>query len=93
MHKLYNEMFEYAELLQEIDVARIQINDHWVVMETRERGVPIACEKMGHRCSVSNDDKLTECARIDEQTVETNFYFLHPQAHALKIEEFVSAAM
>jgi FkbM family methyltransferase len=49
--------------------------------------------EIGYRCFVSRNGKLEEFARIDEQTVETNFFFLHPQVHALKIKEFVSAAM
>lgn len=46
---------------------------------------------MGYRCFVSKNDRLAASARMDEQTVDTNFFFLHPGAHAAIIEELATA--
>jgi len=45
---------------------------------------------MGYRCFVSRDNRLTELANMDDQTSETNFFFLHPVAHAAKIKELTA---
>ena len=38
--------------------------------------------KFGYRCFEAQDSKLNEFIEIDDTTVQTNFFFLHPQQHA-----------
>jgi FkbM family methyltransferase len=40
---------------------------------------------LGYRCFTIAGDRLRELARMDESTVETNFFFLHGEKHATKI--------
>lgn len=42
---------------------------------------------IGYLCFVIRDDKLLEFQHMDENTIETNFIFLHKEKHALKITE------
>jgi FkbM family methyltransferase len=37
---------------------------------------------LGYRCFVSKADRLVEFSRMDDNTVETNFFFLHSSKHA-----------
>jgi FkbM family methyltransferase len=41
--------------------------------------------KSGYRCFTVSAGKLVEFSEMDENTVETNFFFLHPERHARKI--------
>ncbi|MSU34527.1 MAG: FkbM family methyltransferase [Pedosphaera sp.] len=40
---------------------------------------------LGYRCFVGREGRLTELKAMDENTSETNFFFLHGAAHASKI--------
>ena len=43
---------------------------------------------LGYRCySITDQGKLREFQRMDESTVETNFFFLDPQRHAKQLKE------
>lgn len=46
--------------------------------------------EIGYKCFVCRAGKLEEFPAMDEQTVETNFVFLHPEIHARKIKETTS---
>lgn len=46
---------------------------------------------IGYRCFVRKDNALTEFRHMDEQTVETNFFFLHTHAHAAKVKAFAKS--
>jgi FkbM family methyltransferase len=37
---------------------------------------------IGYRCFAASGDKLVEFVSMDENTTETNFFFLHPDKHA-----------
>jgi FkbM family methyltransferase len=39
----------------------------------------------GYKCYAIRNSKLAEFGRMDENTVETNFFFLHPDRHAAQI--------
>lgn len=39
----------------------------------------------GYRCFIASGEKLKEIIRIDEGTVETNFFFLHEKKHSERI--------
>ena len=41
---------------------------------------------LGYRCFVNREDRLVEFPTMADNTVETNFFFLHPLAHAAKID-------
>ena len=43
----------------------------------------------GYRCFIARGMKLVEVSEIDEDTVETNFFFLHSVKHAEKIDLLV----
>ncbi len=43
-------------------------------------------EGLGYRCFTVQRDRLKEFCCMDEDTTETNFFFLHREAHAAKIE-------
>lgn len=40
---------------------------------------------IGYRCFTVAGEKLAEFGLVDEETVETNFFFLHPEKHSAKI--------
>jgi FkbM family methyltransferase len=42
----------------------------------------------GYRCFTAHEDKLVEFDNMDDQTVETNFFFLHEEKHSDKIKRF-----
>ncbi len=44
---------------------------------------------VGYDCFVLNEDKLTTFSRVDEETIETNFFFLHREKHAAKVKALV----
>jgi FkbM family methyltransferase len=44
----------------------------------------------GYRCHTIQEGRLVRFRRMDENTVQTNFFFLHPDQHAAKIEALVS---
>lgn len=37
--------------------------------------------KIGYQCYVINDKKLKLFTKVDENTIETNYFFLHKQKH------------
>lgn len=39
------------------------------------------CAPLGYQCYVINDGKLREFGRVDEETVETNYFFLHREKY------------
>lgn len=41
----------------------------------------------GYRCFAVEDGGLREVSKIDDQTVETNFFFLHAEKHSQEISE------
>lgn len=41
---------------------------------------------MGYRCFIVKDNRLVEFFTVDEQTIETNFFFLHAEKHKEKIK-------
>lgn len=43
--------------------------------------------KIGYLCFVIRENKLDNFIRMDEETVETNFLFLHKEKHAQQIQE------
>lgn len=43
--------------------------------------------QFGYECYISSNGKLNLINQIDEDTVETNFFFLHPIEHADKIKK------
>lgn len=43
----------------------------------------------GYRCFTADGGKLDEFFTMNENTVETNFFFLHPEKHKAQIAEFV----
>ena len=46
----------------------------------------------GYTCYRAETDRLIRFESMDEETVETNFYFLHEDAHAMQLNRFVSAS-
>jgi FkbM family methyltransferase len=42
-------------------------------------------ESIGYRCFSIHENKLKPFLRMDENTIETNFYFLHTKKHKTKI--------
>lgn len=42
---------------------------------------------VGYKCFVIKEDKLRKFVRVDEETVETNYFFLHSQKHMKIIQE------
>jgi FkbM family methyltransferase len=44
----------------------------------------------GYRCYAIQDDRLARLQRMNESTVETNFFFLHVDKHKTKIDALVS---
>ncbi|MDD5657265.1 MAG: FkbM family methyltransferase [Elusimicrobia bacterium] len=47
---------------------------------------------LGYRCYLLEGRDLAECPVVDESTVDTNFFFLHPAAHAAKLKAFAARA-
>jgi FkbM family methyltransferase len=45
--------------------------------------------EMGYRCFTAQDRRLHPFARMDEGTVQTNFFFLHPEKHGAKIAQWL----
>jgi FkbM family methyltransferase len=45
---------------------------------------------IGYHCYIIQRDKLVEFFSMDEETVETNFIFLHSEKHKEKIERFTA---
>lgn len=45
-------------------------------------------KNIGYCCYVANNNRLVEFQQMTEQTIETNFFFLHPKKHKDKIEKF-----
>ena len=43
---------------------------------------------IGYKCFTLNGKHLRSFARVDENTHETNYFFLHPEKHDLQIKEF-----
>jgi len=43
---------------------------------------------LGYRCFTAHGNKLHEFLSMDEETKETNFFFLHPTQHAALIKQF-----
>ena len=47
-------------------------------------------KELGYKCYViENETRLKECLKVTEETVETNYFFLHEIKHAKIIEEMV----
>ena len=46
--------------------------------------------KIGYLCFVIHEDKLEQFTLMDENTLETNFIFLHEKKHAQQIREKTS---
>jgi len=46
----------------------------------------------GYDCYRAEADRLIGFESMDEETVETNFYFLHAESHAMQRNRFVSAS-
>ncbi len=44
---------------------------------------------LGYNCYTPSEGKLIPFAHMDESTVETNFFFLHPESHQKHIKEVV----
>lgn len=44
----------------------------------------------GYGCYRAEQNRLLSFATMDDETVETNFYFLHPEAHAQQIRRWVA---
>ncbi len=42
---------------------------------------------LGYGCFTPKNDKLVRFSRMDDETIETNFFFLHQVKHAAKIQE------
>ena len=41
---------------------------------------------LGYRCFIAKADQLVEFFRMDDNTIETNFFFLHSDNHSALIE-------
>jgi FkbM family methyltransferase len=48
--------------------------------------------RLGYQCFTANGEHLRQFRTMDENTVETNFLFLHPERHAAKISRFLAPA-
>lgn len=46
-------------------------------------------KRLGYNCYITQDDKLVQFSKMDEQTVQTNFFFLHKSKHSKKIYQYV----
>jgi len=46
--------------------------------------------EIGYRCFVATGERLTEFFAMDEETLETNFFFLHAEKHELKINSLMT---
>jgi FkbM family methyltransferase len=42
--------------------------------------------QFGYHCFVAQDGKLRKIEKVTEETMETNFFFLHPEKHANRIK-------
>lgn len=49
MHRLHSRLFDYAEFLKGTDIARIEISDGRVILETRNAGIRVLCDKADKR--------------------------------------------
>lgn len=47
--------------------------------------------QIGYQCFVRHGDGLAAFPAMDDQTNDTNFFFLHPEVHAARIRELVAA--
>jgi hypothetical protein len=47
---------------------------------------------IGYRCFVVSGDALTEFREMDDETVQTNFFFLHAENHASKIDRYLQGS-
>lgn len=45
-------------------------------------------KKLGYNCYIAVDETLVQFKKMDENTVQTNFFFLHPKKHSKKISQF-----
>jgi FkbM family methyltransferase len=43
-------------------------------------------KQFGYNCYTSHDGKLKPFGKVEESTMETNYFFLHPEKHAAKIK-------
>ena len=43
-------------------------------------------KQFGYNCYTSHNGKLKLIDKVTEETMETNFFFLHPTKHAAKIK-------
>jgi hypothetical protein len=46
--------------------------------------------EFGYLCFAVNKERLIEIPLMDENTIETNFFFLHSEKHADKIKFFTN---
>lgn len=46
-------------------------------------------KKMGYNCYAVHQNKLVPFRKIDENTLQTNFFFLHSKKHADKISQYI----
>ena len=46
---------------------------------------------LGYECFVPHEGKLSSFGSMDEHTLETNFFFLHPESHAGHLKELVKS--
>jgi len=44
---------------------------------------------LGYKCFVADEEHLVEFLTMDENTIETNFFFLHVEEHRRQIESFI----
>ena len=44
--------------------------------------------QFGYNCFTANEGKLKIVDKVDDQTIETNFFFLHESKHSNVINEF-----
>jgi len=47
-------------------------------------------KELGYNCYVADHNGLLPFAFVDENTIETNFFFLHPETHKEKIAQLVA---
>lgn len=46
---------------------------------------------LGYGCFTVHGPRLTPLGRMDDETAETNFFFLHAEKHAPRIAELVGS--
>lgn len=47
-------------------------------------------DNIGYRCFTSKNNRLTEFFKMDDRTIETNFFFLHSEKHKSKISSLLN---